>query len=122
MNIELPNLNEGELYAGIVIVDNAPSHHLILLPGEAMGIDWESAMSWAEQQGGTLPTRSELALLYANLRGEFEDARYWSSEQHASYLGCAWCQGFSYGRQSLDHKGLKLRARAVRRESIVAGK
>jgi hypothetical protein len=48
----------------------------------------------------------------------FDAAWYWSSTQYASGSDCAWRQGFSYGGQYDGHKGIKLRARAVRRLPI----
>lgn len=48
----------------------------------------------------------------------FEEAWYWSSTQHASYSGSAWCQHFGHGIQDNGHKNGKLRARAVRRLPI----
>jgi len=57
-------------------------------------------------------------VLYANLRGEFEEDWYWSNTPDAGAESYAWFQDFSYGCQSSNRKGLKLRARAVRRVAI----
>ena len=113
-------LAPGEHYAGLVLgKDGEPSHHLVLLPGQADDITWDKAMAWASQQGGehvaSLPTRREQALLYANLKEEFEERAYWSCEAHESESGWAWLQNFRYGYQSYGHKSNELRARAVRR-------
>ena len=118
------NLASGEHYAGIVIgKDGEPSYHLVLLPGQADDITWDKAMEWAGKQGGeyvaSLPTRREQALLYANLKEEFEERVYWSCEAHESESGWAWCQRFSYGDyQIITPQTLELRARAVRRVPI----
>ena len=76
----------------------------------------------ASKQGGdsvaSLPTRREQALLYANLKEEFEDRAYWSCEAHESESGWAWYQYFSDGYQHYDGRGRELRARAVRRLPI----
>lgn len=109
------SLNEGEHYAGLVLkADGTPGHHLILLPGEAEDMQWAAAVEWAEKAGGTLPTRQEQALLYANLKDQFKQEWYWSGEQHenGSY---AWCQYFVFGYQGSGLKNYELRARAVRR-------
>ena len=117
------NLAPGEHYAGIITgKDGEPSYHLILLPGQADDITWEKAMEWASKQGGdsvaSLPTRREQALLYANLKEEFEERAYWSCEAHESESGWAWYQFFSDGYQSFSSRLSALRARAVRRVPI----
>ena len=114
------NLASGENYAGIVIgKDGEPSYHLVLLPGQADDITWDKAMEWAGKQGGeyvaSLPTRREQALLYANLKEEFEERAYWSCEAHESESGWAWYQYFDYGIQDDRYRLNELRARAVRR-------
>jgi hypothetical protein len=106
----------GEEYAGMILgKDGMPSHHLILLPGEAADVNWQKAQEFAKEAGGELPTRREQSLLFANLKEHFKEAWYWSSEQHASNSDCAWNQLFGYGYQYYFHKNLELRARAVRR-------
>ena len=114
------NLAPGEHYAGIVLgKDGEPSYHLVLLPGQADDITWDKAMEWAGKQGGeyvaSLPTRREQALLYANLKEEFEERAYWSCEAHESESGWAWYQNFTYGYQGITNRSNELRARAVRR-------
>ena len=122
-NVRVPHtdirLAAGEHYAGIVLnQDGSPNHHLILLPGEATDTNWADAKQWAQEAGGQLPQRNEQALLYANLKDQFEVSWYWSAVPHASHPGFAWCQGFGYGGQDDSHKGNELRARAVRRLTI----
>lgn len=112
------NLTPGERYAGIIIgKDGEPSYHLVLLPGQADDITWDKAMEWASWQVGdavaSLPTRREQALLYANLKDEFEERSYWSCEAHES--GWAWSQHFLNGLQYGSTRNTELRARAVRR-------
>lgn len=115
----LIELMSGERYAGAILrADGNIAHHLILLPGQADDINWSAAKDWAAEQGGELPTRSEQALLYANLKDEFERQWYWSGEQHAASADSAWCQDFGNGDQDTDHKDDELRARAVRRLTI----
>ena len=114
------NLSPGEHYAGLVLgKDGEPSYHLVLLPGQADDITWDKAMEWAGKQGGgdvaSLPTRREQALLYANLKEEFEPRAYWSCEAHESESGWAWFQYFYDGSQDFNPKYYELRARAVRR-------
>ena len=106
-------MRPGERYAGIVLdQDGLISHHLVLLPGDADDLDWTAAKQWAKEAGGELPTRQEQALLFANLKSEFEASCYWSSEEYSS--SGAWYQDFDDGLQHYI-KSAELRARAVRR-------
>lgn len=116
----LLELNPGERYAGLIMgKDGEPNYHLVLLPGQADDITWGKAMEWAGKQGGeyvaSLPTRREQAMLFANLKEEFEERAYWSCEAHESESGWAWCQYFLSGLQYGTTRGSELRARAVRR-------
>ena len=113
--ITLPPLAAGEIYAGIVLnEEGAPSHHLILLPGDNDAANWQAQIDWAKLIGGELPTRREQSLLYANCKQHFEQDGYWSGEEYSA--GSAWCQCFGYGGfQGITHDDTELRARAVRR-------
>lgn len=109
-------LAPGERYAGMVLgEDGNPDYHLILLPGEVESTTWKDACIWAGDRDASLPTRREQSLLFANLKGEFESAWYWSGEDHEENDGWAWCQGFYDGYQDYFHQSSELRARAVRR-------
>jgi len=116
--ITTPELKENEIYAGAIINPDGTGHHVILLDGDHDDTDWQSAMEWAKEQGGDLPNRVETALLCNQLKDRFKPEWYWTNEQHASSSGYAWCQLFSNGYQSNDHKDSELRARAVRRLDI----
>lgn len=114
------NLKPGEHYAGLILgKDGKPDYHLILLPGESERVKWDDACKWAKTAGGELPTRREQALLYANLKEEFQPVWYWSGEQHAANPDCAWLQYFGNGGQSYSRKSYQSRARAVRRLEIL---
>jgi hypothetical protein len=109
-------LAPGERYAGVVLgEDGVLSHHLILLSGDVDDVSWSAAKEWAVEQGGELPTRREQSLLFANLKGEFEERAYWSAEAHESESGWAWYQDFSTGHQGYFPQDCEFRARAVRR-------
>lgn len=113
------NLKDGEHYAGILLGENGePDQHIILLPGQTTDITWDAAVEWAAKAGGALPTRSEQALLYANLKSQFQSAWYWSGEQYAANPSHAWGQDFYYGTQDNGRKSYEGRARAVRRLPI----
>jgi len=72
-------------------------------------------MEWAKTIGVGLPNRREQALLYANLKEQFQEEWYWSCEQHASDASYAWVQDFGDGYQGHWGKDDDGRARAVRR-------
>lgn len=109
-------LAEGEYYAGLILGKNAqPDHHLILLPGEAEEVSWATAREWAGTVGGELPTRRELALLYANLREQFNRLWYWSCEPQEPRSQLVWGQNFTSGIQTMYGRPFRGRARAVRR-------
>ena len=118
MNINLPELAEGETYVGCIGDAAGNLHHVILLPGDSDNATWEAQMEWAKSIGGDLPTRTEQAMLWANHRDQFKKDWYWSNEIHHTESGWAWCQGFGHGGQRGGHKGYELRARAVRRLPI----
>jgi hypothetical protein len=107
---------QGGIYAGLTVHDNAPAE-LILLSGDEE-LNWQDALAWAEKQGGTLPSRIDQLVLFKNLKSEFQEAYYWSSEQSAHNDAFAWIQSFTYGYQSYFHKSNFHRARAVRRLPI----
>ena len=113
------NQRKGEIYAGIVLgKDGEPDYHLFKLPGEVKRATWQGAIDWAKSIGGEAPNRRELGLLRVNAREHFEDAAYWSCEQHASFSACAWYQYFGYGGQDNDYQDDELRGVAVRRLAI----
>lgn len=115
MEITLPELKDGEKYAGLILVDGKPSHQVVLLDGDVRMV-WEEALAWAAEQCGDLPSREEQALLYANLKAEFKPDWYWSNTQYSR--GSAYGQTFEHGTQDIGGKSSRLRARAVRRLPI----
>ena len=109
-------LKDGECYAGLILgKEGKPDHHLVLLPGEAQEVSWSAAQEWARAEGGELPTKRELALLYANLREQFERVWYWSSEPQEPRAQLVWGQNFTSGIQTMYGRPFRGRARAVRR-------
>lgn len=116
--LEFPTLATGETYAGILIKDGSPSHHLILLPGEANSVTHQAACEWAASIGGELPSRKEQALLFANAAEQFERTAYWSAALYESDPDDAWSHYFYYGYPRRYRRYDLLRARAVRRLPI----
>ena len=109
----VPELKDGELWAGIIVRDSKPHHHVILLPGEIEDSHWQNSMDWASSIGGMLPDRCEQALLFANLKDQFKEEWYWSGAQDASDSDSAWRQFSGSGGQYICDKDCRLRARAV---------
>ena len=103
----------GGIYAGLTIFDGRP-HQLVLLPGDTEAT-WVEAQAWARAQGGALPSRFDLLVLWDNLKREFQERAYWSSEPVAGAAGYAWIQYFYSGYQHYSGKDWSCRARAVRR-------
>lgn len=116
--MNIPQLNEGEVWAGISL--EGEPHHVILLPATIdKDLKWQEAIDWAKSVGGELPTRVESALLYANARDKInDDYWYWTATQYAGYESSAWLQDFYGGSQDGDRKDYHLRARAVRRVPV----
>lgn len=118
MKLDLPQLKDGEIYAGAIINPDGTGNHIVLLDGELTDSEWDDAMEWAKKQGGDLPNRVEQALLFDKLKDRFKERAYWSNTQHASGSDYAWSQHFLSGDQHYWGKDNLLRARAVRRVSI----
>jgi hypothetical protein len=109
-------LADGERYAGLLLdSEGQPSHHLVLLPGEKENFNWKDALDWAASIGGDLPSRNEQAILFGNLKSQFQPKWYWSNQAHETDGSYAWFQGFYDGDQIFTHKSYEGRARAVRR-------
>ena len=115
MNINLPELADGEIYVGCIGDALGNLHHVILLPGDNDDATHEAQIEWAKSIGGDLPSRIEQAMLWANHRDQFKEDWYWSNEIHHAESGWAWFQLFFNGYQGTGHKSYELRARAVRR-------
>ena len=115
-------LQPGEHYAGAVL-DKAGQHkhHLVLLSARpASRLNWQEAMDWAKGNlvaaaGGHLPTRQELALLYANCKPHLEPTWHWSCETNEEDASFAWHCYFSLGLQLSFHKSYEGSVVAVRR-------
>jgi hypothetical protein len=105
--------NAGERYAGIVLKeDGTPSHHLFVLPASKKKLNLTDALAWMDSVGSR-PTRSEGALVYANLRQHFKKEWHWLGEEFSA--GSAWFQGFDHGDQHYLGKTSEFLALAVRR-------
>ena len=112
---------QGGIYAGISRGEDGQPDHYLILATETPSSDfnWADAMAWAKcveadgHKDFAAPTRTQSALLYANLRDLIPTGDwYWTSTQSSSFG--AFYQGFYYGSQDDDVKSYEGRVRAVR--------
>lgn len=108
---------KGGFYAGIARGYNVDSdNHLILVEYEDEKLNWDAAMKWASKYcHNDIPTRRELALLYANVPEQFTKDWYWSSERNIADRDYAWAQNFETGQQISSPLVCHFKVRAVRR-------
>ncbi len=118
MKLQLPELNEGEIYVGAIGNKNGDFYYVVLLPGDNDDANWQVQMDWAKSVGGDLPTRIEQSLLWTNFRDNLQKDWYWSNETHREVSNYAFVQGFGSGRQHTHHKLDSCRALAVRRVPV----
>ncbi len=110
------DLQPGEHYAGVVLDEACHvKHHLVLMAPRAEELTWQAAIDWAKEQGGSLPTRQEQALLYANCKPHLRPVWHWSCEEHEDDASFAWRCDFLSGSQYGFHESYVGSAVAVRR-------
>ncbi len=111
---------DGGTFAGLTTKPDGTHCAVVLLPGNATDLTWKKAKTWAEEQGGELPSRPVAALLFANCKPHLQPRWHWTADElDASY---AWYCTFSYGGQGFDHKSCEGGAVAVRYIKIGGGK
>jgi hypothetical protein len=108
-------LQPGEHYAGPVLDEHGRvTHHLVLLAARVdQDLNWSKAKAWAKDAGGSLPTRQEQALLFANCKPHLPQRWCWSSEAEGS--ADAWHCLFTNGYQGYFSQSAEGCAVAVRR-------
>lgn len=79
--------------------------------------EWAAGLKIDGHADWYLPARREAALCYATVPELFEKAWHWTSTQYSP--SGAWHQYFDVGYQLGNPKGDELRARAVRRTSVI---
>lgn len=108
------SLEDGK-FAGLITLPDGKHVAVVLLPNKSdKYLTWAKAMTWAEKVGGQLPSRPVAALLFANLRGEFERAWHWTNETHEADASFAWYCYFNHGGQTSYSKSSEGGGRAVR--------
>jgi hypothetical protein len=120
--IAQPWPGQGGIYAGIVRgaeLGERDAHLILAADKPESDLAWQPALDWAKTvtaDGHTdfaLPTRFQSAVLYGNLRDQFETSGwYWTSTEFSERH--AWIQYFNYGGQNTTGKSSEARARAVR--------
>jgi len=115
------NLQPDEHYAGVILDEKGQTaHHLVLMAAQpASALNWQDATDWAASVGGSLPSRQEQALLFANCKPHLKPEWHWSSETHKEDASYAWGCYFRHGYQSSTHKSYEGSAVAVRRVSAL---
>ncbi|MGS1116900.1 DUF1566 domain-containing protein [Castellaniella sp. UC4442_H9] len=116
--LQLPPLADGETYIGAIGDQQGNLHHVIQLAADNDDAPWKDQMAWAKSQGGDLPTRVELGLIWEHNRDQMKKDFYWTNEVHHTESSYAWCQDFLNGYQYFSRKVNRLRAVAVRRLPI----
>ena len=112
-DITMPTLDKGETYIGAIGDQQSNLHHVIQLPGDHEDASWKDQVAWAKSQGGDLPTRVELGLIWEHNRDQMQKDFYWTNEVYHSNSNYAWYQNFLYDLQDYFHKTLRRRAVAA---------
>ncbi len=111
---------DGGTFAGLTTKPDGTHCAVVLLPGTGTDLTWTKAKTWAEEQGGELPSRPVAALLFANVKASLQLGWHWTSEEFdASY---AWICYFDDGHQFYGRKSFEGSAVAVRYIKIGGGK
>ena len=121
--IESTGKHKGEIYGGIYPADNKP----IWFSEAPKVMDHYKAAAWAEEQGGSLPTRQQGEYLMTlkgkggaftelfNRGGSFPAEYVWLAEHHTGGRYGAWCQRLSDGDQFSYSRNYDLPVLSVRR-------
>lgn len=114
--VDLPGIGQplyGGVFAGLITKPDGMHCAVVLLAAKAeKRLTWKQAMGWAKKLKAELPARPTSALLYSNLKAEFEPGWHWTCEELDRL--CAWNQIFHHGYQSYGFKSFEGHARAVR--------
>ena len=111
---------DGGTFAGLTTKPDGTHCAVVLLPGGGTNLTWKKAKTWAEEQGGELPSRPVAALLFANVKASLQLGWHWTSDEYDASF--AWGCHFSHGDQRYDRKSYEGSAVAVRYIKIGGGK
>lgn len=70
------------VFAGIITRQNGDHCAVVLLPGHGKDLTWTQARGWALKQGGELPSRPVIAMLFANARTRIRSDWHWTNEEY----------------------------------------
>ena len=121
--LQIPPLEDGEIYIGAIGNKTGDVYHLVLLAGDNDSAPQQSQIEWAKSIGGELPNKLEAMMLFCHAKNQFKPEAYWTGEtlidpDEPEDDAWVWYQYFSSGSQYFVHKFYQLRARAVRRLPI----
>ena len=124
MNLkDLPTLGaplEGGIFVGVITQQNGTHSAVLLLPDHPKDVTWQAAKDWAAGLNAQLPTRSMIALIFANTQDRPQSDWHWTSEEVKGYASYAWYCGFHDGSQDYGLKSYEGSAVAVRLIHITA--
>lgn len=103
---------EGGAFAGIVTQPDGTHVAVVLLPDRGEYLEHPTAVAWAQEHGGQLPTSHIAALLFANVKPLLPPRWHWCPETEGA--SSAWCCTFKDGTQTNLHKSFECSAVAVR--------
>ena len=109
---------DGGTFAGLTTKPDGTHCAVVLLPGNATDLTWKKAKTWAEEQGGELPSRPVAALLFANVKASLQPRWHWTSEEYDASF--AWLCYFGNGGQIFSPKSYEGSAVAVRQIPLTA--
>lgn len=79
---------DGGIFAGLTATKDDTHCAVVLLPAAGTDLTWKKAKTWAEEQGGELPSRSVATLLFVNCKPHLQPRWHWTADElDASY---AW--------------------------------
>jgi len=123
---DLPAIGQllnGGTFAGLTTKPDGTHCAVVLLPGTGTDLTWTKAKTWAEEQGGELPSRPVAALLFANVKASLQPSWHWTSEEFEEFdASYAWGCYFDHGYQHDGRKSFEGSAVAVRYIKIGGGK
>lgn len=115
----------GGVYMGIAVGENRAHNYMVFRGRYAdKKLNHADALKFAADckdgkfTDWELPNRTTGALLYANGRDDARQDWHWLKETYAGHDAYAWCQHFSYGSQSINHKNDEFEVVLVRRVLI----
>ena len=120
---DLPAIGQllnGGTFAGLTTKPDGTHCAVVLLPGTGTDLTWTKAKTWAEEQGGELPSRPVAALLFANVKASLQLGWHWTSEEFDASF--AWLCYFDDGHQFYGRKSFEGSAVVVRYIKIGGGK